>query len=453
MKTLRLGTLLAAAALAAACDSNDGPDVVAPVPAPTFSYQVLHASPDAPLVNVSFNGSQVLSDVDYKQGSGQVETVEGTYPVEVNAILPDGSTSTVIGPADIDFAGDTTYTIAAVGKVADGTLAPLVISQPRTAVSTGNARAFILHAAPDAPTVDVFVTAPGADLAASAPLGTFSFTETLGPAEVAAGDYQVRVTPAGDASTVVFDSGTIPLADGDDLVIAAVNNTATGDAPISLVALTGGGSAEIFDAATPADLRVVHASPDTGAVDVIVDDALTLVDDLVFPAATPFVSVDPATYNVKVTDGTNASVVAIEADLAFDAATIYDVLAIGPFASIEALLATDDFRRVATEAKIRLIHASPTAQDVDIYLTADNDITDDTPLLEAVPFGANTGFLPVLPGTYFVTIVPAGTQTAAIGPIEITVEAGGVYTAVARDEAGGGAVSGTLILLDDFVAP
>lgn len=453
MKKLRFSTIIAFAALVAACDSNDGPDVTAPVPAPTFDFQVLHASPDAPLVNVSFNGAQTLSDVDYKQGSGQVEIVEGTYPVQVDAILPDGTTSAVIGPVDVDFAGDTTYTIAAVGKVADGTLEPLVISQPRTAVGAGNARAFVLHAAPDAPTVDVFVTAPGADLTAAVPLGSFSFKETLGPAEVAAGDYQVRVTPAGDPATVVFDSGTLALNDGDDLVIAAVNNTATGDAPISLVALTGAGSAEFFDAATPADLRVVHASADTGAVDVIVNDTLTLVDDLGFPNATPFVSVDPATYNVKVTDGANASVIAIEADLAFEAATIYDVLAIGPFASIEALIATDDYRRVATEAKLRLVHASPTAQDVDIYLTGDNDISDDTPLLEAVPFGANTGFLPVTPGTYFVTITPTGTQTAAIGPLEITIEGSGVYTAVARDEVGGGAVSGTPILLDDFVAP
>ena len=67
-----------------------------------------------------------------------------------------------------------------------------------------------------APEVDVYATAPGADLAASMPVGTFEFKGDLGPVEVPAGDYQVLVTEAGDAAAIVFDSGTVSLADGDD---------------------------------------------------------------------------------------------------------------------------------------------------------------------------------------------------------------------------------------------
>jgi len=46
--------------------------------------------------------------------------------------------------------------------------------------------------------------------------------------------------------------------------------------------------------------------------------------------------------------------------------------------------------------------------------------------------------------------VPTGTKTPAIGPAAISVAGGGIYTAIARDAAGGGAPLG-LILIDDFV--
>jgi hypothetical protein len=434
-----------------ACD-NDDDDPFVPPPTTaieTFDVQVLHASADAPAVNVFFGGNEILSELDYKQGSERLTVDVGTYPVQVDGLLPGGATP-VIGPVDLDFAADTIYTILAVGGVAGGTLEPLVLEQPRTAVSAGSARAFVVHAAPDAPAVDVFVTTPGADLSATAPLGTFEYKETLGPAEVAAGDYQIQVTPAGDAATVIYDSGTVTLNDGDDLLLAAVPNTATGSAPVTLAVLTGTGSAEIADAATPARLRVVHASPDAPAVDVVANDSVTLVSSLAFPDATGFLDVDPATYNVKVTAAGNPGAIVIEADLPLDAGMTYDVLAIGPLAAIEPLVASDDYRRIATAAKVRIIHASPTAQDVDIYITAPGaDLNAETPTLAAVPFGENTGFLSLAAGDYDVTVTPAGTKTAAIGPATISIEAGGLYTAIARDATGGGAPLG-LILLDDF---
>ena len=282
--------------LAACNDSNNNP----PPATPTSRVQVLHASPDAPAVNVSI-GSTNISGVDYKSGTAALVVKAGTLTVKVDGIVP-GGTATVIGPVDVNFMEKKLYSILAIGDVAK--IHPLILEQPDTAVASGSVRLRLVHAAPMAPRVDVYLTAPGAALSSAAPVGSFSFGEDLGPVEVAAGSYQVRVTAAGNAAAVVFDSGTIDLASSRSLLIAAVQNTAIGTAPISLVVQDVNGATQILDVATPAALRVVHASPNAPAVDVVVNDnfASPLVSHLSFPEFTPFVNVAPATYNVKVTD-------------------------------------------------------------------------------------------------------------------------------------------------------
>ena len=68
----------------AACDSsNNNRDR-------TFNLQVLHASPDAPAVNVLLDGQAALTDFDYRAGSGWVELEEGSYSIQVDGILPGG---------------------------------------------------------------------------------------------------------------------------------------------------------------------------------------------------------------------------------------------------------------------------------------------------------------------------------------------------------------------------
>jgi len=450
MKYSRKFLLISSMLVLAACDSdndNQAEMVVAEPPA-TLSLQVLHGSSDAPAVNVLVNGDEVLSDVDYKVGSPKLTLDEGVYSVQVDGILPGGSAA-VIGPVDLDFGGDMIYTIAAVNDVA--AIEPVVISQPDIAVGAGSARLFVLHGAAAAPQVDVFVTVPDADLVASAPVGTFSFKETIGPAEVAAGDYQIRVTAAGDPTAVVFDSGTVTLNDGDDLTVAAVPNTSGGPAPISLVALNGAGSLEILDVNTPTSLQVIHASPDAPAVDIVVDGGV-LVPGLEFPDATGFVEVPGGTYNVSVTVAGNPGAIAIgPVDLELMSGERYSIFAVGELAVIEPLILMDDPRRVSTNAKVRIVHASPTAADVDIYVTAVGaDINAEMPTLENVAFKANTGFLALPAGDYDVTVTPAGTKTAAIGPATISISDGGVYTAVARNPLPGSVELG-LIVLDDFL--
>ena len=131
----------------------------------------------------------------------------------------------------------------------------------------------------------------------------------------------------------------------------------------------------------------------------------------------------------------------------------YTAIAHNTLADIGLDLVMDMPRRIATEAQVRIFHASPAAGSVDIYVTADGVITDATPAFTGVPFSAGmlaeTGYVALAAGDYFVTVTPTGTKDVALETGMLTLSANMIYTALAVDAVnGGGPVQ--LILADDF---
>jgi hypothetical protein len=226
MKLKLLTLLLAATALTAACDDDDdntGPEGEARI-------RVVHASPDAPEVDVLLDDTEVLSDVPYLVASGYLETSAGDHNLKVNAA---GTTTTVID-ADATLADGTDYTVIASGLVAE--IEPIILVDDNSAPEAGNVRVRAIHGAPSAPAVDVYVTAPDADLDAATPVLTnVAFGDVAPYLEVPAGDYQVRVTPAG-TKIVVIDSGALTLASGQVRTAIAVDAPG-GGAPFDLLVL------------------------------------------------------------------------------------------------------------------------------------------------------------------------------------------------------------------------
>ena len=220
-----LTLLLAAAVLTGACsdDDNTGPEGEAQI-------RVVHASPDAPDVDVLLDEAEVLSDVPYLAASGYLEAPAGQRNLKVNA----AGTATTVIDADVDLADGSQYTVIASGEVAS--IAPIVLLDDNTAPAAGNARVRAIHGAPGAPAVDVYVTAPGADLTQVAPvLAGVEFGDVADYLEVPAGDYQVRIAPAG-TTIVVIDSGALSLAAGQVRTAIAVDAVG-GGAPFDLLLL------------------------------------------------------------------------------------------------------------------------------------------------------------------------------------------------------------------------
>jgi Domain of unknown function (DUF4397) len=226
MKLKLLTLVLAASALTAACsddDDNTGPESQARV-------RVVHASPDAPNVDVLLDDAKVLSDVPYLTSSAYLETSEGDHNLKVNA----AGTATTAIDADVTLADGTDYTVIASDLVAQ--ITPIVLEDNNTAPAAGNARVRAIHGAPSAPAVDIYVTAPGADLESATPVLTgVAFGDVADYLEVPAGEYQVRVTVTG-TKIVAIDSGALTLESGQVRTAIAVDAPG-GGAPFDLLVL------------------------------------------------------------------------------------------------------------------------------------------------------------------------------------------------------------------------
>jgi hypothetical protein len=475
-----VATLFAAAMLAVAgCNSGSapsgtfGPPAPPPPPPPppppeTSTVRILHASADAPNVDILVEGNVTFANVPFLAATPLVELDSADYEIQVNAIIPGDERLPVIGPVTLSLEGDTQYNVLALGDVgaeADAPTAfgPLILEQPQVDVGAGNVRLRVVHAAPGAPEVEVFATAPGDLPPGEPPLGTFAFGEDLGPVEVPAGDYQIRVGLAGGGA-IVFDSGAVALPETADLLIAAVTNTGAGDAPIQLLVSDGQSAFTLLDATTPANVRVVHASPDAPNVDVLVDGNVFLAD-VPYTAASGFESVPPGDYVVQLTPAGDASTLIDFAELSLEGGTESTAIAAGLLnaaadspVAFGPLLLGDDRRRIATEAKVRIVHGAPSAGLVDVYVVEPGaGLGRAQPALVDFDFRDDTGYLSLTAGSYDVYVTLADSDTVAIGPVTIDIENAGIYTAIARDPVAPSVEDPNpgfgLILLDDFVAP
>ena len=164
--------------------------------------RVVHASPDAPAVDILVNDAVVLSNVPFTAVSDYLSVPAGTYNVKV---VPTGATTPVVIEADLTVAGGTDYTVAAVGELAN--IEPLVLVDNNAKPAMGNAHVRFVHASPDAPAVDIALADGGPVL-----FGNVAFKEAQGPIPVPAGTYDLEVRLAG-TSTVVLPLPGVMVAD------------------------------------------------------------------------------------------------------------------------------------------------------------------------------------------------------------------------------------------------
>ena len=200
-KLTKIIFLLSFLFIASACSDDDDDSVAQPTPQNNANVLVIHASPDAPGVDLLVDNNVAGAGLTFPNNTGYLTVDAGNRNIKVNV----SGTSTTVIEADLALATDGNYSVFAIDEVSQ--ITALVIEDDLTPPAAGNAHVRFLHLSPDAPAVDVTLTD------GTIVFGNNSFKDYTAFNPLAAGTYDLQVRVAG-TTTVVLDLPGIALESG-----------------------------------------------------------------------------------------------------------------------------------------------------------------------------------------------------------------------------------------------
>lgn len=182
-----------------------------------------------------------------------------------------------------------------------------------------------------------------------------------------------------------------------------------------------------------AEVRVIHASPDAPAVDVFVNGA-TVLEGVPFKTVSDYLAVPGGDNEVAVAPaGAGVENAVIDTELTVEAGTDYTVAATNRLANIEPVVFVDDNEVgfPAPKPRLRVVHLSPDAPDVDIAQTDGPGVASGPEVVvEDLTFRNASGYLELLPTDYEFAVRPADAE-AVVQSVAADLDPGATYTAFA----------------------
>ena len=162
--------------------------------------RVMHASPDAPAVDIFVDGAKAVTALAFPNNTPYVSLPAGGHNVKVFVSPSNGSGSPAL-EANLEVAAGKDYTVLAVGELGKGTLGLYVLEDNNATPAGNNAHIRLIHAAADAPPVNVAVAGTNTNVFTGVAYRNF------GPyTPVPAGTYSLNVNVNASGATVL----TIP---------------------------------------------------------------------------------------------------------------------------------------------------------------------------------------------------------------------------------------------------
>jgi len=421
-----------------------------PLPAATKSkVRVIHSAYNVPAVDVTVDGASTFTGLTYKSASTYSELTAGSRAVKI--VAPTLSNSEVFSQSLI-FQSGVNYTIFAAGPLSGGKIFPVLATDERTAVA-GKAKIRFAHMSPDVPTVDV-KTSTGVSLFASAATKTVTAYKEVDPMSVS------LVVSSASGTTPLLEFEPVTLAAGEVYTAVALGTVDPTDAyPVSVRLYIDKDPSNTFvdlipkSSTPPAQVMIVHASPDAPAVDINVNGSKVTSSPLTFPSSSGYLSINVSNGNpdikIQVTNSTTIIPIPASALPTLVAGKKYTLFVNGLLGNgtLDFKVVEDNFVADSLKPIIRFAHMSPDAPAVDILLVIPNLGDYEVPTLQGKKFNEVTGFVPAQGGSFPVKVRLTGTQTIALTIPSFTFTNGKVITIFAHGLASGTPALGAGVIM------
>lgn len=193
---------------------------------------------------------------------------------------------------------------------------------------------------------------------------------------------------------------------------------------------------------TPSHIRLLHASPNTPAVDIYANGS-PLARNLSYRGFTEYLAIPSGTYNIVVFRVGQTTNPVLSTNITIPGGSIFTVAAIGLLPNM-ALLPIEEPRTIIPAGKLmlRFVHLSPNSPNVNL------EIQPGGMSLRNVPYRGITQYIPINPATYTFNLIATDTEQRVLYVPNIRLQAGRFYTIYAIGLAAGIPPLQVLIPLD-----
>jgi len=371
------------------------------------SIRFVHASPDAPAVDVIVDGAPVAENVAFSSASEFLPFSAGEHQVQ---IVPTGSgAESAVLDETVDLDGGGAYIFAAAGLLNE--IEAKTYEVDLDDLDENQSRVRLVHLSPDTDNVDLYVT--GGDEW----FDDVDFPNASDYKDVDAGSYDLEVR-AHDSETVALTLSGFEVQPGRALDVLVLGQSSDN----SLTALTLETRASPACGAVIGDgtdddacVRVIHTSIGAPAVDVYVNDSL-VIENLAFGSATDFAPLPSGDdRNIKIVPtGSPLDAAVVDTNVDLDAGQAYDLIAFNRVDDIDVKAVEANLDPVPVgQARLRVLHEAPDSPDVDVV------ITDGPALFEGVGTGDETDYTIVDAGTYDLQLKDGDDVVARIQELQL----------------------------------
>ena len=282
----------------------------------------LHASPDAPAVDIKLNsgsGPAVFSDVSFNEITDYIEVAGTSYTF---VVTPTGSEVEVFVFDPIAVSEGTVYTVVAHGSFDAGDNYPFgvrvfVDNDPGDVfvdMNFATTNVLVTHASPDAPGVDLLVDGIVVNSQA------LEYPDNTGYLSVNTGTRNFKVNASGTSTTVIDE--TLTIGANLSYSVFAIDELSDIRALVLQDDLTAPASGK-------SHVRFLHLSPDAPAVDITLTDGTVIFGNVAFGEYEGFSPLDSGTYDLQVRVAGTSNVALELPGIVLENGKIYTVFAKG----------------------------------------------------------------------------------------------------------------------------